>query len=243
MLRSAKFLEAYSDIEKHMRLVTESDRYVSFYQLIAAAAKRSPPVHRYKDDLKEYADLRNAIVHERSGGEVIAEPNERVVDSIERLAELITSPPRVLPLFQRMVQTIESDAPISQVLSFFFPRNLSQLPVMSRGKIIGLLTTNTVSRWLADQAKHELVDVTEHSVGDALKYAEFKGDWCLVSKSTLLAEVIDSFDSAEAGGMRLEAVLVTHSGKSNEALLGIVTVHDIPKALRKLDPRPSSRAA
>jgi len=45
---------------------------------------------------------------------------------------------------------------------------------------------------------------------------------------------LDAFDAAEAGGKRLDAILVTNAGKENETLMGIITIHDMPKVLRGL---------
>ena len=234
MSSSAKFLDAFAAIEKLLRKMSGADRQVAFYQLVDAAAQQSPAVRRHKDDLKEYADLRNAIIHERSDGRAIAEPHERVVFELQRLAVALANPPRVLPLFQRKVHSVEITDRICEVLASFFPRNFSQVPVMSHGRLVGLLTTTTVSRWLAAQARHGLVDLTDHSVGDALKHIEHEGNWRVVARSALLADVLDAFDVAKAAGKRLDAVLVTHSGRPTEALIGIITIHDMPKILRSL---------
>jgi len=234
MTNSAKFLDAFADIEKHLRKIAGADRQTAFYQLVEAAGMRSSNVRRYKDDLKEYADLRNAIVHERSDGRAIAEPHERVVTELQRLTAVITNPPQVLPMFQKKVHTVDADDRLSEALDFFFPKNFSQVPVMSGGKLIGLLTTNTVSRWLAAAVSRELVDLTEHSVRDALKHTEHDGNWRVVSRTTVLADVVDAFDVTEDAGKRLDAILVTHSGTTSEVLIGIITIHDMPKVLRGL---------
>jgi predicted transcriptional regulator len=229
---SAKFIDAFATTERVLRRLTGSDRHTPFYQLVDVAAAKAPGVRRYRDDLKEFADLRNAIVHARSDGHAIAEPHERVVRELQRLASMLDAPPQVLPLFQKAVFTIQLSDRISEVLKLFWPKNFSQAPVLSGGKLVGVLTSNTVSRWLATRAGDELVDLSEYSVSDALQRTEHKDNWCMVSRTTPLIDVIDSFDSAEASGRRLDAVLVSQSGKPTEGLLGIITIHDMPKVLR-----------
>ena len=123
---------------------------------------------------------------------------------------------------------------IDKVLTFFFPKNLSQVPVTCNGHVIGVLTTNTVSRWLAAQARSELVDLTEHTVQDALTHTEYERNWHLMPRTALLSDVVDAFDAAERAGRRLDAILITQSGRPAESLLGIVTIHDMPKVLREL---------
>src|SRR5262249_4235403 len=146
---------------------------------------------RYRDDLKEFADLRNAIVHERSSdGHAIAEPHDRVVSDLQRLASMLADPPRVVPSFQKTVYTVQLADPMSEVLKFFFPKNFSQVPVVSSGRLVGILTANTVSRWLASEVGREIVDLTDHSVADAMKHTEHDGNWSIVPRTTSLAEVV-----------------------------------------------------
>ena len=234
LTNSARFLNAFAGLEKHLRAIVKADRNVSFSSLVESAAGHSPSIRRYRDDLKEYADLRNAIVHERTDGRPIAEPHPRVVSEMERLLNLVTNPPSVLPLFQKNVQTVDTRTPIHDALRFFSPKNFSQVPVTSGGRLVGLLTTNTVSRWLASQVANELVDLHEHLVSDALKHTEYDGNWRVVPRATALSEILENFDAAKQSGRRLDAVLISHAGKPSETLLGIITIHDIPKLLRAL---------
>ena len=44
-----------------------------------------------------------------------------------------------------------------------------------------------------------------------------------------VADGLAAFDEYLSRGKRLEAILITQNGRSSEALLGIITVHDIPK--------------
>lgn len=202
--------------------------------MVDEASAKSAAIRRYRDDLKEYGDLRNAIVHERTDGHAIAEPHTNVVSNIESLSQLIADPPTVLPLFRRSVQVVDVKATISTALEFFFPKNFSQVPVVAHRGVVGLLTTNTVSRWLAAEVGHELVNLPDHSVSDVLKFSEHGDNWRLVSRDTTLAEVVEAFAAADSSGKRLDAVLVTQSGKPAEGLLGIITIHDMPKLLREL---------
>jgi hypothetical protein len=79
MTYSGRFLNASAPIEKHLRTIVDGERYVTFAALVDKASAGSAVVRRYRDDLREYGDLRNAIVHERSDGYPIAEPHANVV--------------------------------------------------------------------------------------------------------------------------------------------------------------------
>jgi hypothetical protein len=88
---SESFLNSFAAIEKHLRSIGKADRSASFYQVVDSSARSDRVVRRYRDDLKEYADLRNAIVHERFDGHVIAEPNDRAVADLSKLQAMLTA--------------------------------------------------------------------------------------------------------------------------------------------------------
>lgn len=234
MTNSGKFLDSFAAIEKHLRALARADRFVSFSSLIEKAASQSAVIRRHRDDLHEYADLRNAIVHERSDGRAIAEPHGQVVHEIQRLSKLVLNPAEVLPAFQKQVQTVGTTDSIRDVLRLFSVKNFSQVPVTSGKYLVGLLTSNTVARWLASEATHDIVDLRDHTVADALRHTEHEGNWRIVSRGTSLVEVVQYFDDTEASGKRLDAILVTQTAKTTDSLLGIITIHDMPKVLRLL---------
>jgi predicted nuclease of predicted toxin-antitoxin system len=122
---SDTFLDSFTDIERHLRSLGNANRSTSFYQLVDTAARNDRVVARYSSDLKEYADLRNAIVHERSDGHVIAEPNDRAVADLSQLSTLLLNPPKVLPMFQTRVETRETSSPIGEAVQVMYRQSFS----------------------------------------------------------------------------------------------------------------------
>ncbi len=230
------FLDAFTSIEKHLRRRCKVDRRVPFYQLVEEAAKSLPEVRRYRDDLKEYADLRNAIVHESSDGHVIAEPNSKAVESIKRLASLILKPPTVLPLFQTQVITLNTSDTIGAAVTLMVEHSFSQIPIIRDGHIVGLLTTNTIARWLGANVREDIFSLSETTINDVIAYTEDPENHVFVNRRITLFEVLERFQDFENRGKKLEAVLMTDAGKSTQRLLGILTVSDLPKVLSELRP-------
>ena len=174
MPQSEMFLKAFANLERWLRRSTNSARAVPFYQVVDRAAERLPAARRFRDDLKEFADLRNAIVHERTDGHPIAEPNARVVEDIQRLETLLTSPPMVVSHFQRKVVTAEDTWPLSRAVKLMEARNFSQLPVRRAECFVALLTANTITRWLGAKTAEDIVSINEATVAEVLKHR--KGD-------------------------------------------------------------------
>jgi predicted transcriptional regulator len=231
---SDRFLKAFVAIEKHLRNEAGAARGATFYQLVELTAKSSPEVRRFQNDLKEFADLRNAIVHERGDGHVIAEPNDRACDEVEHIAALLTTPPSVYPLFRKHVFACGASDSLGQAVKLMLEKSFSQLPITAHGRTVALLTASTISRWLGACAEDEIFSLTETRIEEVLKHTEDRENHSFARQSATLFEAGEALQDFESRGKRLEAILITHSGKASEALLGIITVSDLPKVLARL---------
>ncbi len=228
MSNALSFLDAFNTIERHLRDLTDEPRTTGFYALVDAAARKQPLVRRYADDLKEFADLRNAIVHERSDGRVIAEPNDRALSEIQRLAAQLLRPPRVLPEFQREVLALDPGVPLAKALKLMYERDFSQLPIYAGAQFVGLLTNNTIGRWLGANVATDLFSVNETTIEQVLGYREADDAVAFVDRETTLVEVEQTFVTYEQRGKSLDALLITQNGRETEKPLGIITVYDLP---------------
>ena len=72
------FLNSFSEIEEYLQRYTNTIRHDSFTNLVKASRTNSI-IREFKTDLFELKGLRNAIVHERTDGHVIAEPHDSTV--------------------------------------------------------------------------------------------------------------------------------------------------------------------
>jgi len=235
MKNSERFLNAFVAIEKYLRSKCGLDQWATFSQLIDVASKTMPEVRRYKDDLREYGELRNAIVHDNRGNSyVIAEPNTAAVDAIEKIRDLIKKPPVIFPLFKIAVLSHDMNDSIGNAIKEMTEKKFSQIPIISNGKFKALLTTDTVSRWLGANVADDLISLKETTIGHVLKFSEDPNNFHFMSKNTSLFKVLEFFDEFEKGGKRLEALLITDSGNQNDKIIGIITISDLPKLLREI---------
>jgi CBS domain-containing protein len=237
MMNSERFLSAFSSIEKALRERAAGDRWSPFYSVVDLLSQGDVGVRHYRDDLKEFADLRNAIVHERTDGHPIAEPNDRAVADIERLARLILSPPTLLPAFQREVQTVGAEEPVGKALLLIGARGFSQVPVLDGAKIVGMVNGTTVVRWLGARVKDDLVSLFDTTVAEVLSHSKY-ANHRIVGRQTPLVDVVDAFRQFEKQGRPLDAVLISHDGRDTSALLGIVTIHDVPRLVQEIALHP-----
>lgn len=237
MKNSTRFLNAFVTIEEYLRQRTaDHDGFLGFSQMLRRVGQKEQSVRRLEFDLKEFAQLRNAIIHERAGEEeVIAEPNDLVVTAIEYAADMITKPPTVFPLFKRQVITISPQTPLKKALKIMYSSGISKLPVVENGKCVGVLSSNTIARWLGNCVETEVLNLEETTVEMVQAFKRKKERYTFGSRETDLFSAVALFDEYEHKGQRLLAMLITENGKSTEKIIGIMTLSDLPTAIRAIE--------
>jgi predicted transcriptional regulator len=138
-------------------------------------------------------------------------------------------PPRVIPEFQRDVVSVSTGSSVSEVVTIAYRHSFSQLPVLDSGSLIAVVTTNSVVRWLGANVTEDIFSLQESTVEDVLKHAEFPDNFELVSRDCDVFKVLDLFRSHDEEGRRLDAILITNSGKTSEKMLGIISPWDLPR--------------
>lgn len=234
MLNSERFLKAFNDIQSYLRRITKEEKATAFNALVSKAYQTFPEVKYFIDDLREFNDLRNAIIHERTDWHVIAEPNDKAVQRIEYISKTLASPPKVVDLFGREVFKIGPKDNIGKAVKSMLDKDFSQLPIYENQKFTALLTTNTIARWLGTCVGEDIFILSETPIEKILLYIEEPDNCCFLSKSQNIFEAYQMFQEYENCGKKLEAILITDTGKSSDSLLGIITISDLPKIYAKI---------
>ena len=109
--------------------------------------------------------------------------------------------------------------------------SFSQLPVHDGEKLVGLLTGETIARWLAARLDGGVGILEEEPVRKVLEHQEAAG-YVLVAQAATVFDGLKAFDQSLRSGTALQAVIVTANGQATETPLGIVTPSDIPGLVR-----------
>ena len=250
---AGEFLEAFVRVEKLLRSWLDPGSSMSFPTLVDAAARARPAVRRYGDDLKEFAQLRNAIVHEPGGGHPIADPYPETVETLVRIVELLERPPRLVTVAGRgagpggRVEICHPDEPVGVAARRMHAGDFSQLPVYEGGRLIALLTAAAITRWLGARLETGGGHVDEAPIREVLDMGADPGDLVVLGTDATAFDALALFEEYTAQGRRLDAIVITDGGRSDRPPAGIVTVYDIPRLHRALSPRrrrrPKRRAA
>lgn len=226
---SERYLIAFNQIDKYLNNeLSRNGSYVGFSQAVNKVAQHNHIVKRFKDDLLEFAVLRNAIVHERTDPEyVIAEPHDSTVEKIEKVLSELTEPKKVIPTFSQEVKSFKISDSLADVLNMIKYTHYSQFPVYEEDEFKGLLTANGITNWLAETVDEDLLSREETTLDQLIDYEEGTENYKFVSRDLTIYEAEDIFKDQVNKEDRIDAVLITHNGKSDESLLGIISAWDI----------------
>ena len=227
---SNRFLTAFNRIDQRLRDIIGAKDFMPFYRLIDQAKKKDVLVRKYEDDLRSYADLRNAIVHHRTSFEyVIAEPHIDVVERIEYIEEKLAKPKLVGQMFCKKVLAFQETDSLKQVLKVIRHRKFTQFPVYNKDQFKGLVTTVGITNWLATVMVGNQIPKEVPTLHDILLHEKNRVNSKFVSRYITIYEAEDIFKQGVERGSRFEALLITEHGKPHQKLIGIVTPLDIVK--------------
>jgi predicted transcriptional regulator len=236
-----RFLTAFAVIETRLReaasrnstrRIAQQDQrdwnIETFRNVLAEAVDRLPAVKRYSTYLGKYAHVRNLLAHTRDRDtDHLVQPSDLVTDHIELIARQVSDPPRV-SLLQAGVSWLPADGPIGKALLLMREHGYSQVPVYrDEWTFAGLLTANTVTRWMAAAVGEAGFDIDRVKIEAVLAHTENTKHVDFTGPDKTLHSVMQQFQSAGDNGRRLEALLITEGAKRHVEPTGIITVHDL----------------
>lgn len=223
-----RFLDAYARIERKMGKICRETRYIPFGQLLSRCARENRVILNHQEDLREYNELRNAIVHQRGRqNEIIAEPTISVTEDIERIADLLESDSSILQYASRPVKCVSAQSDIRDVFHLMEEMGTTKIPVYDNGVYGGVVTVEEIAAWGIDT---DHADPTVRSILTSRKNERV----LFLKKEASVESAIHGFESALNHGTALLAIIITEHGSLNEKPLGIITVADLPKILKAL---------
>lgn len=229
MLNSERFLNQFVTVEMILKDMLKVNQY-SFVKMVHLASKKDATINRYQNDLLELAQLRNAIVHNRTSDEkAIAEPHEDVLVLIDKIVMQLQKPPRIKNLKLQNVFTIQNDFYLDELSLIQEKYNYSVVPVYRDGVYEGCVHARLY------QKAFQFKDNGIKTVSDLLKLGNYKERLPFVSQQKKLIDLVSEFNASYQKGKGIIAYLVTESGKENERIQGIITPADMPGIIKHLE--------
>ena len=227
------FIELFSEIEQKLKTICNDEFHSTFSDLLRKARGINAVVNQYASDLKEFSQLRNAIVHTRRENFVIAEPHNDVIKEIRHIHSLLNNPPRVSSVMIKNPYFTSSEGSIFELLTVFSEKNIMRCPVIDKGTVSCLITAKTISRWLTSK-KQNKVDINGTKISELVPFTE-KTDYCVIGENIDIISLVGMFKNSIKRGTYLQAVLVTKNGQPNSPLVGIITPSDLPLIIERMN--------
>ena len=223
-----KFIDAYNRIDHNLRSQYNFKRGQSFGDMIRRCSALNSIVRKFEDVLIDYSRLRNAIIHNDSDDYVIAEPHDDVVEKIEKIAELICTPPLVInTVCNKAILSVNADESLGEVVNKIYTSSYSNLPVYKNNKLVGM----AISQKLTDRIGEEInngrsIDafMRNTTIYDVVSRDQQLDVYYSIQPVTL---TIDQALNLFYSNRKLIAILLSKTGDASEPALAIVTVSDI----------------
>lgn len=221
---SDRFITSYNRLDQLMKNLIGTKEHMAFFRLIDFAKKKNAIIRKYEADLREYGDLRNAIVHHRTSIEyAIAEPHDDVVLKMEEIEAALEKPVTVAQMFQTNVTTFQGTDSLSYALKVIKDKKYNQFPVYSGKQFQGLITPVGITMWMASMVDSDSFSRKRTTLAEILTHESNRENHQFIQADVSVYEALEIFKAAITRGRRMEALLITEDGKPNEKLIGIVT--------------------
>ena len=228
-----RFLDAVAGIEKLLKASLRTRKFTPLKEMATSSRAAGALTEDQYTALIALADLRNALSHDDyRNGTPIATPREATVEEAERLLAFLQRPPRALDQLERYaVRSVKPSDPLAIALEFV-KDDFSQFPIYDANGYVGLLTTNAIGRWLADQfTKVEMVQ-SEATVEELFAYAETSDVAVAIRADATTTEAIRVLGNDDAP---VRAVIFTATGDINEVPLAVAVREDVHRLLHSPD--------
>jgi predicted transcriptional regulator len=227
-----KFLRAFNTLHETLGKKLNQPN-LQFGALLKVAEKnRDKVVLNYLSELDFYREFRNFLVHQATIDKPpVAEPNDFIIDEINDIIHRIENPKKVYELFLNEVIHFNMDDSLSKVLSVVNEKEYSQFPVFNQNELVGLISENGITRFLAKSVEDDIISIVETKIKDVINQDEAKNSISVVNSNTLIHDVEGIFNKKLHEGNSIFAILVSNRGhkiENPEDIVGIITPWDLP---------------
>jgi hypothetical protein len=186
--------------------------------------KKAPRLREVSNLLIQFAQLRNAIVHDETNvGEVIAEPHVWTVQKIEEIEKFLLEPDKVFPKFSRKADVLDASMKVRTFLQHVLQNRYTFYPIGDKANYLGILTLKSVALYTSEvllTGKPEMDDLT---IRDLINRKEKRSIASFVSKDANTDDCKQLFKQSP----NLEVLFITENGEPNRRILGVIRPSDL----------------
>ncbi len=230
-----RFITAYNQIDYSLRTIYDFKRSMSFSDVVRRSVVLNAVVRKYEEDLIDFGRLRNAIIHQGNNKYTIAEPHDDIVDKIEKLAQIISEPPKAIDrIGNKDVITINFDMKIYEAMEIISRTGFANLPTYEGEKLVGILNARKLMSVLGQKVA-EKVNLQEYiektSVGEIIENMGEDYYFMLADTDLTVESAMNYFEN----NRKLLIILITKNGKDTGKPISIISSADIIDMKKILD--------
>lgn len=228
-----ELLNLYNEVDHFLRKEYKQDKFADHNFLIQETAAKNPVVARNQQLMRAVAQIRNSLVHNPipSVAQPLLEPNSRLVKAYKDVRDALMNPLTAMSIAvpAQQIYTTTLNANLAEVMKVMNDNIFTHIPVTENEKMIGVFSENTILSYLAENG--ESIITKDMKVGDMEKFlplAAHSGEsFEFVPRNAPLSAIYEIFNDAIRVRRRIGIIFVTHSGKAEEKILGIITAWDL----------------
>lgn len=218
------FLQLWTKFEKWLK-----NKYKDFDVFSSESIHKNEILKKDPNFWLSYKNLRNVIVH-NDLNIPIANITKKGLEDFNNKIDQIMHPKKAKDICIKNVYDAKYDSKISDILSEMKKREYTNVPIVDKNKeVIGIFNYYTLFLYVNDNAEivlePEKMEISEFKKYYSLKNNELEFEF--VGKEVNINDIMNIFDKNVETNKKIGALLVTENGKSNEKLLGIITIDDI----------------
>lgn len=226
--RAEEFIQLFNRVADSLWQLVNPEKFAAFGKLVDVAATRSAAVHANAAALKQFAMLRNAIVHDADyPPHIVAVPSSEALSKFKQVAQEVLEPKPLIPTFATQVRCFSLTDKLHKVLGFMREHDFSQVVVRSSDGRLGMLTVEGITWWLADNTGANQNPVNAATIGDIIAL-EPPGGFMIMGPNKTIFDAADAFRNViHCEATRLYAIVITGNGDDSDTPIGFITPWDV----------------
>ena len=227
MDRAEEFIHLFNQVENFLTQLVRPQKFPRFWKLVEDASVLSAAVRANSADLKQFGNLRNAIVHDAGyPSHIVAVPSEEALLRFKGIVHEVIEPTPLIPTFATQVRCFDPGDTLPGVLRFMREQDFSQVIVSSDGRL-SMLTVEGITKWLADHLIGNQASAGNVTL-DTVLALEPPDSFIVMGPDKTIFDAADAFkNSINRKATRLYAIAITESGGKSDQPIGFVTPWDL----------------
>lgn len=228
-----EFLTTFRELEEKLVNISNLNMdFVSFSRALDTCRnKRLIPLlssnGNYKF-LKTACDLRNMLTHQND----IAIPSDDFLNRFKYITKEIIDPIDVYDICIKKDKIVYAQlgSCVLDIIDMMVEAHLSHVPIMEKGKVIGVFSQNTFFQFVYNYRKLKVDD--SFTIKDFVRKGEYQGindNYLFISRNVKASSILKYLFKKQPIEKRTSVLFITEHGKKDEDLLGIITPIDILK--------------